>query len=182
MMPPLAGRGGLTGVTAASRPASGTKGGYELRKVAVFSLRALPFRNRVRLGTLEYFGLRGEGSTPVPLPPPDFWYLKRVGSRLAYRAPIHTMQSPRRYPVWSPRRRHRLDDLTSSKLFLTAGAYVHPDRPYHEIRSSASAEFDREGNGRSHASHVLLLQPGRLPQIAARKRPLPPPAAMLFRL
>ena len=27
-------------------------------------------RPLVRLGSLEYFGLRGEGSTPVPLPPP----------------------------------------------------------------------------------------------------------------
>jgi hypothetical protein len=28
-------------------------------------------RNYVRRNSLEYAGLRGEGSTPVPLPPPD---------------------------------------------------------------------------------------------------------------
>src|SRR5712671_5532956 len=30
-------------------------------------------RNYVRRNSLEYSGLRGEGSTPVPLPPPSTW-------------------------------------------------------------------------------------------------------------
>jgi hypothetical protein len=31
----------------------------------------VPLRNHARQSSLEYAGLRGEGSTPVPLPPPE---------------------------------------------------------------------------------------------------------------
>jgi hypothetical protein len=66
----IAGWGGPTGVSARALPRTDCPGPLPvgLRPRAALA-RALA-RNHARQSSLEYAGLRGEGSTPVPLPPP----------------------------------------------------------------------------------------------------------------
>ena len=48
------------------------------------------------------------------------------------------------------------------------GNNVRPDRSHHPFRRPAPAVFDREGNGRSHASHLLFADPQFQPRFLAR--------------
>src|ERR1700686_4081550 len=55
-----------------------------------------------------------------------------------------------------------------TQIFLPAGAHVPKNRSHHAIRCSASPQLDREGNGRSHASHLLFANPQFQPRFFAR--------------
>ena len=47
------------------------------------------------------------------------------------------------------------------------GKNVRQDRSHHTLRRPASAQFDREGDGRGHASHLLFADPQFQPRLFA---------------
>jgi len=58
--------------------------------------------------------------------------------------------------------------VTSSTRTFSSRNVCPPRSIHHAIRRSASSELDREGNGRSHASHLLLADPQFQPRFLAR--------------
>jgi hypothetical protein len=66
----IAGWDGLTGVSARRLPRTNCAGPCQWARRPRAALARALARNHVRQSSLEYAGLRGEGSTPVPLPPP----------------------------------------------------------------------------------------------------------------